>query len=163
MKKLTRKSIVLALLFTALQGNASVNPTLRNLKDGKTTVLTLSGVEEGDSLYIKDLFGQVLYGQSISASGVYERAFNLTVFDEGSYYFEVIIEDEPRRIPFKVVNQKIVIEKNKESAIIRQAKRVNNKQLKQEKRSTTKKTVVRVEPRRPSFKGQDFVKYYKRN
>ncbi|MEM6524268.1 MAG: hypothetical protein AAF693_10765 [Bacteroidota bacterium] len=163
MKELIRKSVVLALLFTALQGNARVNPTLRNLKDGKTTVLTLSGVEEGDSFYIKDLFGQVLYEHSISVSGVYERTFNLTVFDEGSYYFEVTIEDELRRIPFNVVNKKIVIEKNKESAIMRQAKRVNKKQLKQEKRSTTKRTAVRDVPRRPSFKGQNFEDYYKRN
>ena len=163
MKKVINTAIALALIFTALQGNAGVDPTLRNLKDGKTTVLTISGVEQGDNIYIKDHFGHVLYQQSISSSGMYERTFNLTNLEEGTYYFEVTIEDQPRRLPFRVVNHKIVIKKHSEAATTRQVERVNKKRLKLEKRSAAKKAIISVERRNPSFKGQDFANYYKKN
>ncbi len=162
MKKVISTAIALAWIFTALPGNAEVDPTLRNLKDGKTTVLTVSGVEEGDSIFIKDLFGEVLYEQSVSSSGVYKRTFNLTSYEEGSYYFEVTMDDQHRRLPFRVVNHKIVLKKHSEAAITRQVKRMNKKSLKIQKRSAARKARIPVEQRTPSFKGRDFANYYKK-
>lgn len=166
MKKLIKKSIVLALLFTALQGNANVNPRLQNLKDGRTTVLTLYGVDEGDMLYIKDLFGQVLYEYVLPNSKELTKAFNLTVLKEGAYYFEFNNNNEVKRAPFKVANNKIVVNSVKASVIKNQAKSLDKSKLlktkptKEDKPVKLEKGVYR---RIPSFKGQDFINYYKLN
>ena len=162
MKKIINTAIALALVFTALPGNAGVDPTLRNLK-GKTTVLTVSGVEKGDIIYIKDLFGHVLYQKSITDSGRFQSKYDLTGLEEGSYYFEVIAEDQLRRLPFRVVNHKVVIKKRSEWTINQQAESSSKKMLKLEKRSANKSAFTPMESRTPTFKGQDFANYHQKN
>lgn len=166
MKKLIRKSIVLGLLLSALQGNANVNPTLRSFNNGKTTVLTLSGVEEGGSLYIKDENGQVMYENAVPGFGEYVGTFNLNVLRKGSYYFEFKNNKEVEMIPFTVANNKIEFKNYKESTANQSAKRVK-KSRSSNKKQLSPQTPVEIEKgverRIPSFKGQDFVNYYREN
>ncbi len=166
MKKLIRKFIVIALLLSALQGNANVNPTLRSFNNGKTTVLTLSGVQEGGNLYIKDLSGHVMYEDSITSSGEYVGTFNLTVLKKGAYYFEFNNDEESKRIPFKVANHKIKFEDDKETVATQKNKRVKKQRLSKKKQSSLQQPVEiekGIQRRIPSFKGQDFVNYYREN
>jgi len=167
MKELIKKSIVLALVFAALQGNATVNPKLQNLKDGKTTVLTLSGAEQGDVLYIKDVTGEVMYEQAISTTGEFVRAFNLTSYHKGSYYFEVIPNNngDAKRVPFRVINHKIEFGKNIDSSDKKLKKTKKSKRAIVKAKSSPKRVEIEkgVQRRIPSFKGQNFIEYYKLN
>lgn len=164
MKKLIKKSIVLALVFAALQGNATVNPKLQNLKDGKTTVLTLSDAEEGDMLYIKDVSGDVMYEQAILTTGEFVKAFNLTDFHKGAYYFEVITinNGSSERVSFRVVNHQIQLDDEKPQWTKRQK---SSKKAKRNKSSSPKRVEIEkgVQRRIPTFKGQNFIEYYKYN
>ena len=166
MKKLIRKSIVLALVFTALQGIANVNPKLQNVKGGKTTILTLSGVEEGGMLYIKDSFGHVLYTDSVLASGELVRVFHLNTLKEGSYYFEFNNDQETKRAPFQVSNHKILLDENQKPGIDEKAERSKVRKLLKKNRSgayTPVEIEKGIQRRTSSFKGQDFMNYYKLN
>lgn len=165
MKKLIKKSIVLALLLSALQGNANVNPTLRSFNDGKTTVLTLSGIEERGNLYIKDQSGHVMYEDSVTNSGEYVGTFNLTVLKKGSYYFEYNSEVESKKIPFRVANHQIEFEGREDLAVNENAKRVKKRKVSKKKKLKVQAPIEvekGVQRRIPSFKGQDFVNYYKK-
>ena len=87
MKNLIKKSIVLVVLFTTLLGNANEISSLRNLNDEKTTMLTLQNVKQGNQLFIKDVFGLVLYKEAIQNSGEFVKGFDLTSLPDGDYYF----------------------------------------------------------------------------
>ena len=60
MKNLIKTSIIVVLLLMTALSSAKDIPSLRNLEDGKTTMLTLLHVKQGDQLIIKDLIGDLL-------------------------------------------------------------------------------------------------------
>ncbi len=102
MKNLIKKSIVLVVLFTTLLVNANEISSLRNLKDEKTTMLTLLNVKKGNQLIMKDAFGKVLYRQSISNSGEFVKGFDLTSLPNGKYYFLLKGDLQKKIIPFRI-------------------------------------------------------------
>ena len=117
MKNLIKKSIVLVVLFTALLGNASEISLLRNLNDDKTTMLTLLNVKQGNKLFIKDMFGLILYKESIQKTGEFVKGFDLTSLPDGDYYFELDSDLEIKTIPFKVSLNIVEFNKDLETTI----------------------------------------------
>ena len=117
MKNLIKKSIVLVVLFTTLLGNANEISSLRNLNDEKTTMLTLQNVKQGNQLFIKDVFGLVLYKEAIQNSGEFVKGFDLTSLPDGDYYFELDRDLEIKTIPFKISLNKVEFNKEKETTI----------------------------------------------
>ena len=117
MKNLIKKSIVLVVLFTALLVNASEISSLRNLNDDKTTMLTLLNVKQGNQLFIKDMFGLVLYKESIQKPGEFVKGFDLTSLPDGDYYFELDRDLEIKTIPFKVSLNMVEFNKDLETTI----------------------------------------------
>ena len=77
MKNLIKTSIILLFLLTTVLSNAKNIPTLKDLNDGKTTMLTLLDVEQGNILIIKDLSGTAFYQEAIQSSGKFKKGFNL--------------------------------------------------------------------------------------
>ncbi|MBT8394972.1 MAG: hypothetical protein KJN66_09000 [Bacteroidia bacterium] len=119
MKNLIKNSIVILVLFTTLIGNANEISSLRNLNDEKTTVLTLLNVKQGNQLFIKDVFGLVLYKEAIENSGEFVKGFDLTSLPNGKYYFELDKDLEIKVIPFKVSLNKVEFNKEKETTILK--------------------------------------------
>ena len=117
MKNLIKKSIVLVVLFTTLLVNANEISSLRNLKDEKTTMLTLLNVKKGNQLIMKDAFGKVLYRQSISNSGEFVKGFDLTSLPNGKYYFLLKGDLQKKIIPFRINKNKLVYNQEMESTI----------------------------------------------
>ena len=117
MKKLIKRSIVMVVLFTTLLGNANEISPLKNLKDERTTMLTLLNVRQGNQLYIKDVFGLVLYKESIEDTGDYVKGFDLTSLPDGEYYFELEKDLEITVIPFEVKMNTVEFNKEKETTI----------------------------------------------
>ena len=112
MKNLIKRSIVMVVLLTTLLGNANEISSLRNLNNEKTTMLTLLNVKEGNQLFIKDVFGLILYKESIKDSGEFVKGFYLTSLPDGAYYFELDKDLEITVIPFEV--KMSIVEFNKE-------------------------------------------------
>ncbi|WP_452225562.1 hypothetical protein [Lacinutrix chionoecetis] len=115
MKNPIRNSIVLVMLFTMLTSNATEISSLKNIEDGKTT-LVLNNVKAGEELIIKDLFGVVLYRESIKDNGIYSKSFDLTELPDGNYNFELDRAVKIEIIPFKVSSKTVTF--NKESEIV---------------------------------------------
>lgn len=128
MKNLIKRSLVFVVLFTALLGRANDISSLRNIKDEKTTMLTLLDVKQGNQLSIKDAFGLVLYKESIKDSGEFVKGFDLTSLPDGEYYFELDRDLEIRVIPFKVSMAKVDFNKEMETIIYKPyvSKKENN-------------------------------------
>jgi hypothetical protein len=117
MKNLIKRSIVMAVLFTTMLSSANEISSLRNLNDEKTTMLTLLNVKEGNQLFIKDVFGLILYKESIKESGEFVKGFNLTSLPDGKYFFELDKDLEIAIIPFEVKMNTVVFNKELETTI----------------------------------------------
>ncbi len=117
MKNLIKNSLVLVVLFTTLLVKANEISSLRNLKDEKTTMLTLLNVKKGNQLIMKDAFGKVLYRQSISNSGEFVKGFDLTSLPNGKYYFLLKGDLQKKIIPFRINKNKLVYNQEMESTI----------------------------------------------
>ncbi|MGZ0015625.1 hypothetical protein [Yeosuana sp. AK3] len=110
-KSTLRKSILVALMFTAMIGNAT-NGLNNDPKNGiKKTTFSLNHVKTGNQLKIKDLNGIILYKEDIKASGTYSKGFDLTSLPNGSYVFELEKDLEIKSFPFTVTSQTVVFEK----------------------------------------------------
>ncbi|NCO62362.1 MAG: hypothetical protein GW839_02165 [Flavobacteriales bacterium] len=111
-RKITlRKSILVALIFTAMIGNAT-NELNNDPKNRiKKTTFSLNHVKTGNQLKIKDLNGIILYKEDIKTSGTYSKGFDLTSLPNESYVFELEKDLEIKSFPFTVTSQTVVFEK----------------------------------------------------
>lgn len=158
MKNLIKNSIVLVVLSSTLLVNANEISSLRNLKDQKTTMLTLLNVNKGNQLILKDTFGKVLYRQSIINSGEFVKGFDLTSLPNGKYYFLLKGDLQKKIIPFKINKNKMEYNKDMESTI----KKDLAQSKKENKTNKTEKKVLQVEGmqrRVLNFKGAYFYEY----
>ncbi len=149
------------LLFAAVLSNANETPSLRNLKDGKTTMLTLLNVKQGDKLIIRDLSGKVFYEESIQSSGKLKKGFNLSLLADGDYYFELDKYLEIIKIPFKVIKNSVQYNKEKESTISKAISRSKGNHLLVPNLSEIKKPMEQERGRQRTiltYKGSNFIK-----
>ncbi len=158
MKNLIKKSIVLVVLFTTLLVNANEISSLRNLKDEKTTMLTLLNVKKGNQLIMKDAFGKVLYKQSISNSGEFVKGFDLTSLPNGKYYFLLKGDLQKKIIPFRINKNKLEYKKEKESTLEKTLSK-SKKNHKNKKRKIQVEQENGLEKRVLSFKETYFNEY----
>ncbi|MFD2542811.1 hypothetical protein ACFSSB_10825 [Lacinutrix gracilariae] len=126
MKNLMKNTLVIVVLFTALLANA--NTSLNTLNDVRKTVLTLNDVKQGDELLIKNVYGIILYKETIKNSGSYNKGFDLTELPKGDYFFELNKDFQIKIIPFKVSNHVVVFNNNKETTIFKPS--IRNKENK---------------------------------
>ena len=80
-------------------------------------MLTLLNVKEGNQLFIKDVFGLILYKESIKESGEFVKGFDLTSLPDGKYFFELDKDLEIAIIPFEVKMSTVVFNKELETTI----------------------------------------------
>ena len=161
MKNLIKKSIVFVLLLTTSLSNAIETPSLRNLNDGKTTILTLLHVKQGNRLKIKDLSGKVFYEESIQSSGKFKKGFNLSLLANGEYYFELDKYLEVIKIPFKVIKNSVQYNKERESITSKAIGQSKGNHLLVPKSYEIKKPVELEKGIQRSiltYKGGDFIK-----
>jgi len=121
-----KNTLVIVVLFTALLANA--NTSLNTLNDVRKTVLTLNDVKQGDELLIKNVYGIILYKETIKNSGSYNKGFDLTELPKGDYFFELNKDFQIKIIPFKVSNHVVVFNNNKETTIFKPS--IRNKENK---------------------------------
>jgi len=129
MKKVIKKSILLVIVFTMMQGNVNANNFIPLKKEFKETALSLNNVKKGQRLLIKDSNGLVLYKEYIKDSGSYYKGFDLTSLPSGDYYFELDKDVEIKIIPFNVSSKTVAFYKEKEASIFKPIVRVKDNKL----------------------------------
>ena len=151
------------LLLITFLSNANETPSLRNLNDGKTTMLTLLNVRQGNKLIIKDLSGKVFYEESIQSSGKFKKGFNLSLLADGEYYFELDKYLEVKKIPFKVIDNSVQYNKEKESTTPKAISRSKGNHLLVPNSYEMKKPIELengIQRTILIYKGGDFIKDY---
>ncbi|WP_298763146.1 hypothetical protein [uncultured Polaribacter sp.] len=99
MKTTIKTLLVMATLFGSLLSNA--NELANNLKGlaAEKVKVTFNDVQKGNTLFIKNIAGAVVYKQQIKTSGAYTKTFDLSKLEEGTYSteldkdFEIIIKE----------------------------------------------------------------------
>lgn len=128
MKKVMKKGIVLVMLFTMLCSNATEVSSLKNLEDGKTTLI-LNNVKIGEQLIIQNELGIILYKELISKDGNYSKGFDLTNLPDGNYNFELDKQMQIKIIPFRVNSSIVVFSKVDEVVINKPHVRVKDQHI----------------------------------
>lgn len=114
-----KKILVTVTMLTAMLGNANGISSFIIKEDLKGTALTITNVEEGDLLSIKNYKGIIIYKETIQLSGSYENGYDLTQLPNGDYFFEIDKDLEIKTIPFSVENNKVAFKKDKEAVIFK--------------------------------------------
>ena len=117
--KNTKKGILLVTMLATLVSFANEDGKSAVKDDIKKTALTLTNVKVGDLLTIKDYNGLILYKESIAASGVYQKGFDLSALPNGDYFFEVDKDMEIKILPFTVKAKKVTFLKEKEASVFK--------------------------------------------
>lgn len=115
-KTTLRKSILTAVMLTAMMSYATNGLDINPNNDLKKTTFSLNSVKEGNQLIIKDINGIILYKEQIEKSGTYSKGFDLTSLPNGLYVFELQKDFEIKSFPFTVNDETVVF--NGEETII---------------------------------------------
>lgn len=114
-KIIIRKSILTAVVVTAMLGNVAKGTNIEPKSNLNKTTLTLNHVKPGDQVIIKDLSGIVLYKEEIKNSGTYSKGFDLSSLPTGSYVFEFEKDFEIKLYPFTVNTNEVIFDKGNET------------------------------------------------
>ena len=83
----TMKNLVLVLLMSAaVYSNATVS---ENLPVDKITTLRFSSVQKGEKILLKNAVDEILFSETVSYNGSYQKKFDLTALEEGFYSIEL--------------------------------------------------------------------------
>ena len=87
MKKLIKKGLLSVALLAAVAVNASNKLNVEVASDNsKMLSISLEEVVSGETVYIEDYRGQVLYSENLEASKAYNKVFNLSSLPDGMYF-----------------------------------------------------------------------------
>lgn len=109
----TKKVFLMVALFATVIGYANEAPFYISKSETNKTVLTLVDVKVGNLFTIKDKKGLVLYEESISQNGTYQKGFDLTLLPDGKYFFEIDKDMEVTSIPFSVYFKEVTFKREK--------------------------------------------------
>ncbi|WP_248724681.1 hypothetical protein [Seonamhaeicola sp. ML3] len=113
----TKKVILIVATMATVMGYANEISLTRYGKDLKSTALTIENVKEGNLLFIKDVYGSVLYKEVIEQTGLYTKGFDLTALPDGNYSFELEKDMEIKTMPFTVDFKEVTVNENQETTV----------------------------------------------
>ncbi|MGS2740096.1 DUF3244 domain-containing protein [Sinomicrobium sp. M5D2P17] len=106
MKKLTKISIVAALMFMVVTAGAKTGELDFSLEvkgyEGKTVSFVVNNVQKSVGLSLIDKNNRVLYAENIEIDGEYKRTYNFDRLPEGQYFLEVESATKVKRYPIIV-------------------------------------------------------------
>lgn len=108
MKNLFKKSLVIAMLFTAMittasDGGSGVKFTLL---DSKLIDLKLQNSDGNILISVKDINGQVLYSENYVGLN-FSKKYDLATLPSGDYFFEIEGSTKIKLMPFKVSSENV--------------------------------------------------------
>ena len=126
MKNLTKKSLLLLVLFASMMTYANNEINTVKERESKVTIVSFKKLKLGSKLSIKDVNGIVLYKESIIKAGDYSKGFDLTSLPNGDYVFELDTELKITIIPFNVVSNQVAFKKEEKSTVYKPFVRVKD-------------------------------------
>ncbi|WP_370477510.1 hypothetical protein [Tamlana flava] len=117
--KNTKKGILMVTIMATLVSFANEDGKSIIKDDIKKTAITLTNVKVGDLLTIKDYNGIILYKESIEASGIYQKGFDLSALPNGDYFFEVDKDMEIKILPFTVKAKEVIFVKENGTSVFK--------------------------------------------
>jgi len=129
MKKTIKHSLAVMAMLGVITSYANFTPTIPLNENVKTTILKLDDVGEGQRLLIRSEKGTILYRESISKTGGYQREFDLTSLPDGNYFFELEKDVEIQIIPFTVSSNTVEFSKENKVTIFKPIIRTKGSKL----------------------------------
>ena len=108
MKSLIKKSLVFAMLFTAMVTAASNEDSgvKFTLVDSKLIDLNLQNSDGDILISVKDIDGHVLYSENYEGLN-FSKKYDLATLPNGDYFFEIEGSTKIKLMPFKVSSTKV--------------------------------------------------------
>jgi len=108
MKSLIKKSLVIAMLFTAMVTAASNEDSgvKFTLVDSKLIDLKLQNSDGDILISVKDIDGHVLYSENYEGLN-FSKKYDLATLPNGDYFFEIEGSTKIKLMPFKVSSKKV--------------------------------------------------------
>ena len=116
MKKMIKKIVLVVAVFISVLTYASDNSQCTK-ENTKLTHLSFGDIKEGAVIVIKNNAGLILYKESVKKSGAYSKDFDLTALPDGDYYFEVDKQFKIKIIPFTVISDTVMFNKEEEVTV----------------------------------------------
>ena len=103
MKKLIRIGLLSAALLATVVANASEKLNVKVAsKASKILSISLAEVTKGETIYVKDFNGEILFSEVLKKTDVYNKVFSVSTLPEGLYFIESKEEGKIQSTPFLV-------------------------------------------------------------
>ena len=113
MKKLIKIGLFSVALLAAVVVNASNKLSVKIASENsKLLSVSLTEVMSGESVYIEDVAGTVLFSENLIKADSYSKVFNLSSLPTGVYFIGSKENDKLRITPIVVNNDSVILVKN---------------------------------------------------
>ena len=113
MKKLIKKGLLSVALLAAVAVNASNKLNVEVASDNsKMLSISLEEVVSGETIYIEDYRGQVLFSENLEAAKQYNKVFNLSSLPSGIYFIGSKEEGKLNVTPIVVTEDDVTLVKD---------------------------------------------------
>jgi len=129
MKKVFRNGVILVALLTASFNFAAEVANTAVLKYENNESITLSKIEAGDTVVVKNRRGWVVMDAIATSFIKYEQLLELKSLKDGSYTLEVTKDTKINIIPFDVQTGEVVLKYNEEYNLFKPTVRVEDEFL----------------------------------
>ena len=117
MKRLRKLILAMVVVFTTTTSYSTQYIVVTNPDSSRITHVVFEDVSKGSLFIIADMYGNLIYNETINKTGSYSRNLDLTNLPDSQYYFEIDDEDEIEIIPFTINENIVVIKKEEKSTI----------------------------------------------
>ena len=115
--KTLKKTILVVCMFGTLFNYANDKKNFSIKLDTKKVKVEFPNVKKGNSIFIKDKYGQKLYSEGINITGNYSKTFNLSSLEKGIYSIELHTNTEVFEKEFYIKNKDLTLKKHLERKI----------------------------------------------
>ena len=113
MKKLIRIALLSVALLASVVANASEKLNVKVAsKTSKILSISLAEVTKGETIYIKDFNGEILFSEELDATHEYNKVFSFSTLPEGLYYIEDNEEGKIQSTPILVSKEDVSLVEN---------------------------------------------------
>ena len=103
MKKVIKLGLLSAALLATVVVNASEKLNVKVAsKSSKMLSISLTEVEKGEVIYIKDFAGEILFSEKLAKTASYTKVFSFSTLPEGLYFIESKTEEKIQSTPVLV-------------------------------------------------------------
>lgn len=126
MKRLRKLILAMVILITTTTSYSTQITLVTNPDSSTISHVVFEDVNKGSLFTIIDIYGEVIYNETINQDGNYSRKLDLTNLPDSEYFMEIDDEFKIQIIPFIVNNSVPIINMENKSTIYKPEITVNN-------------------------------------